>query len=114
MPFIMKEMNFAASMPERQFSDSMEGKGFSDSMEEKEFREAMKEREAFGSMKGREMKSGEEGKSPSSGITNILSTLGSFFSQIFVFATITALVEKWVNKSRNTKKTAPSPAPAEN
>lgn len=114
MPFIMKEMNFAASMPERQFSDSMEGKGFSDSMEEKEFREAMKEREAFGSMKGREMKSGEEGKSPSSGITNILSTLGSFFSQIFVFATITALVEKWINKSRNTKKTAPSPAPAEN
>lgn len=114
MPFTMQKMNFAASIPERQSSDSLEGKGFSDSMEEKEFREAMKEREAFGSMKGREMKSGEEGKSPSSGITNVLSTLGSFFSQIFVFAIITALVEKWVNKSRNTKKTAPSPAPAEN
>ncbi|MGN0304619.1 MAG: DUF4405 domain-containing protein [Lachnospiraceae bacterium] len=112
MPFTMQEMNFAASIPERQSSDSMR---------EKEFPESMKRRESSGSMKGREIpdsmdqkrKAGQERKSPSSGITNIVSTLGSFFSQIFVFATITALMEKWIKKSRNIKKIAPSPAPTD-
>ncbi|MGN0306806.1 MAG: DUF4405 domain-containing protein [Lachnospiraceae bacterium] len=115
MPFTLQEMNFAASISERQSSDSLEGKGGSDSMKEKEFTESMKEKKFSGSMKGREIPDSmnQERKSPSSGISNVLSTLGSFFSQIFVFATITVLTEKWINKSRNTKKIAPSPTPTD-